>query len=189
MEQIQQGPLQMSEDQFLAWAEAQEGRFELVEGDVMPRAGATRDHERVVKRIFALLYSQLDESLYDVNKGGFGVSIRLGSGKDTILYPDAVVDRQSGSGDEQSTTQPIVVIEVLSRSMDYDHHVRKLESYKKLDTLAQYVVFDQKEPRVFVWAKTAAGWPGEPQTIEGIGGALPLPSVGTTISLAEIYRS
>ena len=154
----------------------------------MMQAGATRDHERVAKRIFALLYAQVDESLYDVNKGDFGVRIRPGSGKGTILYPDVVVDLQSSSGDEQATTEPIVVVEVLSRSTDYEHHVQKLESYKRRDTLAQYVVFDQKEPVAFVWTKTASGWPSEPEKIEGADGTVPLPSIGATLSLSEIYR-
>jgi Uma2 family endonuclease len=189
MEQIQHRPLRMSEDQFLAWAETQEERYELLEGEVMMQAGATRDHERVAKRIFALLYAQVDESLYDVNKGDFGVRIQPGSGKGTILYPDVVVDRQSSSGDEQATTEPIVVIEVLSRSTDYDHHGQKLGSYKRRDTLTQYIVFDQKEPRAFVWTKSAAGWPSEPQKAEGAGSIVPLPSIGATLSLAEIYRA
>ena len=88
MEQIQHRPLRMSEDQFLGWAETEEERHELLEGEVMMQSGATRDHERVAKRIFALLYAQVDESLYDVNKGDFGVRIRPGSGKGTIPYPD-----------------------------------------------------------------------------------------------------
>lgn len=189
VEQIQHRPLRMSEDQFLAWAETQEERYELLEGKVMMQAGATRDHARVAKRIFALLYAQVDESLYDVNKGDFGVRIRPGSGKGTILYPDVVVDRQSSSGDEQATTEPIVVIEVLSRSTDYDDYVQKLGSYKRRDTLSQYIVFDQKEPRAFVWTKSAVGWPAEPQEVEGAGSTVPLPSIGATLSLAEIYRA
>jgi Uma2 family endonuclease len=188
MERIQRRPLRMSADQFLAWAETQEGRYELLEGEVMMQAGATRDHERVAKRIFALLYSQVDEKVYDVNKGDFGVRIRPGSGRGTILYPDVLVDRQSTAGDEQSTTQPIVVIEVLSRSTDYEHHVQKLARYKKRDSLCQYVVFDQKEPRAFVWTKDATGWPERPEKIEGADGVVALPSIAAQLHLAEIYR-
>ena len=74
-------PRPMTEEQFLDWAEGREGRYELVEGIVVMHAGATRDHERVAKRIFALLYAAVDEARFDVNKGDFGVRIRPGRGK------------------------------------------------------------------------------------------------------------
>jgi hypothetical protein len=58
----------MTESQFLDWAETQDARYELVDGIVMMQAGATRDHERVAKRIFAALLWQVDEARFDVNK-------------------------------------------------------------------------------------------------------------------------
>jgi Uma2 family endonuclease len=188
MERIQRRPLRMSEDQFFAWAEAQEERYELLEGEVVMQAGATRAHERVAKRIFALLYAQVDETAFDVNKGAFGVRIRPGSERGSILYPDVLVDRQSTAGDEQSTMQPIVVIEVLSRSTDYEHHVQKLASYKKRDSFCQYVVFDQNAPRAFVWTKGAKGWPEKPETIEDADSVVALPPIDAQLRLAEIYR-
>ena len=38
----------------------QDGCFELVDGVVMMQASATRDHERVAKRVFVSLYAQVD---------------------------------------------------------------------------------------------------------------------------------
>jgi Uma2 family endonuclease len=189
MEQTRARPLQMSEDQFLAWAETHEGRYELVEGVVMMQAGATRDHERVAKRVFALLYAQVDESTFDVNKGDFGVRIRPGSGNGSILYPDVLVDLQSEKGSERATTTPVVVIEVLSESTDYDHHVAKLDRYRTRETLRQYVILDQKEPRAYIWSKTDAGWPAEPERVERAGGIISFPWIGATLRMAEVYRS
>lgn len=179
----------MSEDQFLAWVETQDGRYELVEGAVMMQAGATRDHERVAKRVFASLYAQIDEASFDVNKGDFGVRIRPGSGKGSILYPDVLVDLQSARGDEQATVTPVVVIEVLSRNADYDDHVEKFEKYKSRETLKQYVIFAQKDAVAYAWTKTDEGWPAEPTKVEGPDGRVSFPSVGAALSLAEMYRS
>ena len=71
-----------------------EGRFELIEGRVVMHAGATRDHERIAKRVFICLHVRCDPEIYDVNKGDFGVRIRPGRGRGSILYPDVVVDLQ-----------------------------------------------------------------------------------------------
>ena len=178
----------MSEEQFLDWAESQEGRFELIEGDVVMHAGATRDHERLAKRIFAALFSQCDDATYDVNKGDFGVRIRPGKGKGSIFYPDVVVDFQSGDGKERATTTPIVVVEVLSASTGYDVHVEKFETYRTRETLRQYVVLEQDEPKVYVWMKDKSGWPDEPELLEGLDAILDFPDVDARVALSEVYK-
>lgn len=142
-----------------------------------------------MKRIFMALYARVDERTFDVNKGGFGVRIPSASGKETVLYPDIVVDLQSGAGGEPLTSQPVVVIEVASSHADREHHVQILEHYKKRETLRQYVMFDHKELRAYAWTKTEVGWSAGPGKTESTGGVVDLPSIGATIPLAEIYRS
>jgi Uma2 family endonuclease len=135
------------------------------------------------------LYAQVDGQNLDVNKSGFGVQIPSAFGKDTVHYPDIVVDVPRGSGGEQSTSQPIVVIEVASSPADYEHCLQKFKHHKRRETLGQYVVFDHKRPRAFVWTKTEAGWSTNPENIEGMGKVVDLSSIGAAIPLAEIYRS
>ncbi|WP_342151134.1 Uma2 family endonuclease [Methylorubrum sp. SB2] len=178
----------MSEEQFLAWAEGRDGRYELVEGRVTMQAGATRDHERVAKRIFSLLYGQVDEARFDVNKGDFGVRIRPGEGRGSILYPDVVVDAQSAAGSERATLTPVVVMEVLSASTDYDHHVEKFARYARRETLRCYAVFDQQQPRAYIWIKGEGGWPDAPALVEGIAAEIVFPVIGARLRLADIYR-
>jgi Uma2 family endonuclease len=183
----QRSPLRMSTDEFLAWAEAQEGRCELLQGKVMSLVGATRAHERVAKRILMALYDLVDEQSFDVNS--FGVQIPSAFGKGTVLYPDIVVDAPRGSGGEQSTSQPIVIIEVASSPADYEHWLQKFEHHKMRETLCHYVVFDHKRPRACVWTKTEAGWLADPEKIEGTGRVVDLPSINATVPLAKIYHS
>lgn len=178
----------MSEAEFLAWAEPRDGRFELVEGAVVMQAGASRDHERVAKAVFATLYAQVDPELFDVNKGDFGVRIAEGGGRGTVLYPDVVVDRQSGDGDERVTTTALVVVEVLPPSTDLEHHVRKFERYKRLESLVTYLVFDRKAPVARIWRKDVGGWQQAPTIMSDIAAGIELPEVGATIALADVYR-
>ena len=181
-------PTSMSEDQFLGWAETQDGRVELMEGVVVMHAGATQDHERVAKRIFVSLLGQCDEAIFDVNKGDFGVRIKPGSGQGSILYPDVVVDLQSGAGDERATVTPIVVVEVLSASTGYAEHIEKFGTYRARDSLKQYAVFEQTHPKAYVWLKGDAGWSIEPEVYEGLDRAIPFPAVGARVDMAAIYR-
>lgn len=183
---IRQTP--MSESDFLAWVEPLDERYELVEGIPMMQAGATRDHERVAKRVFIALLSQVDAATFDVNKGDFGVRIKPGEGKGTILYPDVVVDLQSDDGSERATTTPRVVVEVLSLGTDYDYHVEKLERYKARDSLMQYVVFEQDRPKAYVWDRKDQGWPASPRVVEGADQVVSFPHIGACVTLGDIYR-
>ncbi len=186
---VSETPSRLSEDQFLAWAEHRDGRFELIEGVVVMHAGATRDHERVAKRVFVALHARADEAAFDVNKGDFGVRIRPGRGQGTILYPDVVVDQQSGQGSERATLTPVVVVEVLSASTDYDDHVAKFAKYRVRPTLCQYVVFAQTEPKAFVWLKDEAGdWPQAPTVHEGLDAVVPFQAIEAVVSLSDVYR-
>ncbi len=176
-----------SPDKFLVWAEGQEEKHEYVDGIVIMQAGASRDHERVAKRIFVSLLRQVDEAEFDVNKGDFGAHIGDGHGRGSILLPDVMIDLQSGQGKERATTTPIVVVEVLSPSTDLAHHVDKLRQYARLPSLIHYLVFSQDEPEVHVWRKDDNGWPSQPTVLEGMEAVIALPEVGATIKLFEVY--
>ena len=178
-----------SESEFLDWAETRDGNFELVEGEIVMQAGASRDHERVAKAVFASLYAQVDPDVFYVNKGDFGVRVGGGARRGSVLYPDVVVDRQSGDGDERVTTTALVVAEVLSPSTDLAHHIRKLDHYKRLGSLVAYLVFDQKTPVVRVWRKEGGAWQPTPTIVDDPAARIELPEVGATLALADVYRT
>ena len=138
--------------------------------------------------MFATLYAQLDPGVFDVNKGDLGVRVSERTGRDTVLYPDVVVDRQSDDGDARVTTTAVVIGEVLSPSTDLAHHIRKLERYKRLDSVAVYLVCDQKTSTIRVWRKGAQAWPAMAVVVEGLGASIDLAEVGATIRLADVYR-
>jgi Uma2 family endonuclease len=178
----------MSEREFLAWAEPLDERYELVEGVPMMQAGATRGHERVAKRVFVALLRQVDAARLDVNKGDFGVRIRPGNKAGSVLLPDVLVDLQSDDASERVTETPVVVVEVLSESTDYAHHVAKLALYRLRPSLRQYVVFEQRTPKAYVWEVQDGEWPREPRVVEGMEAVVTFPEIGARVGLGEVYR-
>ena len=89
------------------WAEADDGRDELRQGEVVELVHTNRSHERIAKLVFYNLYGQVDGWTWDVNKSGFGVRL----GPDTILYPDVLVD-PLGRGEQRWAENPIAVLMV-----------------------------------------------------------------------------
>ena len=123
-----------------------------------------------------------------MNKGDFGVRIAAGRGKGTILYPDVVVDLQSGGASERATQTPVVVVEVLSESTDFDDHVEKFGRYARRPELRVYLVFAQQETQAWVWRRAVDGtWPASPAEVAA-NGAIDLPEIGARLALADIYR-
>ena len=146
-----------SPEEFLVWAEGQEEKHEFVDGVVVMQAGASRNHERVAKRIFASLFRQVDDGQFDVNKGDFGVRIKDGHGRGSVLLPDVLVDLQSEHGDERATTTPIVVIEVLSPSTEAFDRGDKFTRYQTIESLTDYVLVASEEMGVEHFARQADG--------------------------------
>lgn len=178
----------LSEAEFFAWAEPRDGRYELVDGAVRMQVGASRDHERVAKAVFAALHAQVDLDAFDVNKGDFGVPIAEGSRRGSVLYPDVVVDRQCGDGDERVTSTALVVIEVLSPSTDLAHHLRKFERYKRVESLTTYLVFDPRTPVARLWRRDGGGWQASPTIVSEPAACIDMPDIGAIIRLADVYR-
>ena len=167
---------------FLCWAQAVEGRYELVKGRVVMTTRVSRNHAKVALGIAAALFARLDRDQYQVSSAGFGVETAAG-----IRYPDAVVDPAGRDGSELTTDAPLFIAEVLSPSSIAVDMIEKAAEYRQIESLTAYAVFSQDEPRVWVWRKGENGWPAAPAMIEGEDAALEIPALGVAFPLREIY--
>ena len=81
----------MSEAEFLAWAEPNDERFELVDGTAVVQTGAFRDHERVAKALFAVrrLDSLVSHLVFDQKAPVVRVWRKVAGGRPTA--PTAVI--------------------------------------------------------------------------------------------------
>jgi Uma2 family endonuclease len=111
----------------------------------------TARHNRVILSLGSRIASHLHGTGCQVFTKTMKVQIA-----DGILYPDVLVTcGKAQAGDEQITTDPKLIIEVLSASTrGYDRR-DKLVVYRSLLTLREYVLIDPAERRVEVF--TLAG--------------------------------
>jgi Uma2 family endonuclease len=175
--------LRMGKPEFLAWAQAHEGRFELVEGRVVMTTGGSRGHGTIVRRLANALEKRLDGRRWAVWTSDFGVDI----GPDTIRYPDVVVDVADGRSQDLTATAPLLVAEVLSPS-SVAHDLRdKAAEYLQLPSLSAYLVLAQDEAKAWVWAREAATFPSSPNVITGRDAIVEIAALGIDLPLSEIY--
>ena len=131
----------MTADEFLPWAEAQEGRWELHDG-VPTRITPERvDHVRTKGEAFVALRFASRRAGCDCEVFGSGGGVLIDQG--TVYAPDgAIVCGPTPPGDAILLVNLIVVIEVLSPSTAAIDHGRKLSGYFSLASVEHYLILD-----------------------------------------------
>jgi Uma2 family endonuclease len=175
-------PVHMDKAAFLAWVEKQEGRYELAEGRVIMKAGASRRHGRIVRNLTVLLDAQLDPGAWEAI-GDFG----LDAGPQTLRFPDIVVDRVSAAGRDRTTTAPALLVEVLSPSTSGIDLREKPAEYLQLPSLLSYLVFSQDEPEAWVWIEAEEEFPPKPSLVKGYDETIHVPALKLSIPLKIVY--
>jgi len=179
--------LTMDKESFLRWAERQEGRYELKNGVVAMMAGGSRNHSRVTMRLAKAVMVRIDPDRWDVHATDLAIEI-----DGDIRYPDVMVETANSEGAALSTSEPTMIVEVLSpSSIATDLYVKAAE-YMSLASLEAYIVAAQDEPRLWIWNRSTEpgrAWPKAPLEVHGRDQAVPVPSLGVELPMAEIYAA
>jgi Uma2 family endonuclease len=182
-------PMPMTKAEFLRWVQRQEGRYELEDGHVVMQAGSTKAHARLCIRFAEAISRRLTPDAWDVCVADFAVEI-----DEDIRYPDVLVEPAGGDSSALSTSQAVLLIEVLSPSSIGTDMTVKLAEYTSLPTLLAYIVASQDEPIAWVWLRGAQDgdgpgtFPAKPVEIAGRDSSIDVPALGLSIPLAEVYR-
>ena len=158
--------------------------WELVAGRIVAMTNPTEDHEQIAGNIGAPLKLAMDPIGCRVYQGGIGVQRSDSVGGTNRTRPDVVV-RCGRSGGRNFITDPLVVVEVLSRSTIDVDRCEKLRFYKAQPTLRHIVLVYQEQMRVEHYRRTDEGWPLE--VLTDPDDLLTFEAVRFSISLQQIY--
>ena len=179
-------PLFHSLDDFLAWEENQELRYELLPGGVITMmAGGTDDHHQITTNIIVALEPRVrDRPCYVYGS----VAKVLARHSNAVVYPDVVVRCGPRPGKSTVIEDPIVVFEVLSEGTARNDLTRKRQVYKGIPSVAAIVYVSQDEQRIDIVRRGVSG-SFDDEVLEGPDAVLDLPELGAELSLAEIFRA
>lgn len=175
----------MTVDEYLAWADGQPGRYELVDGEVCVQVQKSAAHAEakfaVVKALDAAIRTQglLCRALPD------GMAVRVD--ERTAYEPDALV--YGGPKLDPSTLyvdNPVIVVEVLSTSNGRNDPSRKLAGYFRLPSVAHYLIMDPDQPLIMHHARKSGI---EINTRIIREGAITLDPPGLELALSELYEN
>lgn len=172
---------------YLAVEEHSEHRHELIDGVIVAMAGGSDEHNAIAGRLAMLLGMRLDDSCRYTPDQRFWIGARGRS-----RYADGSVicgKPDHPPHDGQATTNPVVVIEVLSPSSEGDDDGDKRSDFQSLRSVQAYVVVAQDRRCVRVHRQTDAGvWPAEAEMCVG-GTAFSLPALNAPVAVDAIYDS
>jgi len=180
-------PHRASYQEYLAVECASEHRHELIDGVIVAMAGGSDEHNAIAGRFAMLLGLGLaDTCRYFTPDQRFWIAATARG-----RYSDGSIicgKPEHPPHDGQATTNPMVVLEVLSPSSEGDDQGDKRIDFQSLTTLQAYVVACQDRRRVEVYRRAEdRSWAPDPE-VYADGEAFALPSTATPIAVAEIYR-
>ena len=174
--------------EYLAMEEKATDRHEFHDGEILAMSGGTYRHSRTNTNLLVALGTRLRGTPCEPLDSNMRVRI---TGRRSYLYPDISIvcgGPQFDLDDPKRTTitNPRIVVEVLSDSIELYDRGAKFSLYREIPSLQQYVLVSQHEPLVEAYLRQAEGaWLLNP--IKGMASSLLLPSVNLGIPLAEIY--
>ena len=135
-------------EEYLVLEEVAEYRSEYYQGEIFAMTGGTVNHNRIARDICQALTEDFEGKPCEA----FMNDVRLlVQDNGLYTYPDLMVvcgDIVFAEGRDDTVTNPIVLVEVLSKSTGNYDRGPKFELYRALDTLQDYVLVDQAKVHV-----------------------------------------
>jgi Uma2 family endonuclease len=174
-------------EEYLALEEAAEYKSEYIDGEIIPMAGGTVNHNRITLNFSAALNFAFKQQDYEA----FMSDMRLWMPQKRIYtYPDVMLvagEPQYYNNRTDIITNPQVIVEVLSKSTKGYDREDKFEAYRAIATFQEYLLIDQTRIRVEQYSKTAnKRWSFQEYDQEDE--KVSLTSVPFEISLQDLYH-
>jgi Uma2 family endonuclease len=172
-------------EQYLEMDEAAEYPLEYYDGQIFPLAEASYAHSVILPNVC----SALKTALTGRNCTVLSYNLRVRAGR-SYVHPDvAVVCGQHNFVDKWETiSNPVLVVEILSKSTEGYDRGAKFDFYRALETLREYVLVSSKESRILVFSRdSAGGWLF--RDFAGTDTVCRLSSLDCSIPLAQFYEN
>ena len=170
----------MTIEEFLAWEETQELRWEFDSLAPVAMTGGTAGHSAIQRNLQIALGTRLRGKQCQAYTADLKIRV-AGS----IRYPDAFVVCSPVPRNATVVTDPVVVFEVLSPSTASIDHFVKNQEYRDTPSIQRYVILEQDFVGAMVFARADDDWVGH---VLGADAILTMPEIGIEVPLAELYE-
>lgn len=174
-------------EQYLETERTAETKHEYYRGTVYAMSGGSGNHAILIAHLAASLVAALRKKPCSVTVSDMRLRV---TPEGLYTYPDAMVfcgEAQYTDSRKDTLLNPTLIIEVLSRSTEAYDRGFKFVQYRMVESLMEYVLVSQTEPRIEVFSRQSSGrWLFE--ECVGLDAKCRLDSLHCAIELAEIYE-
>ncbi len=154
-------------------------------GEIIAMAGASRHHDQVSVNTASVLHLRLRGSGCRAHSADMRTGVQAGA---TYFYPDfalSCADRRWEDDRQDVLLNPIVVVEVLSKSTARYDRLVKLPAYQGMPSVRHILLVEQGRVQVHHHFRKARKWTTTTHT--SLDDVVKLSAVNCSITLAEIY--
>jgi Uma2 family endonuclease len=176
----------LTAEQYLAAERSAEFKHEYYDGQMYARPGGSFQHCLIVGNMIAELHAMLKKRPCDVGSS----DLRLHVSPDGLYtYADVLVicgDPRFADDRRDTLLNPALIIEVLSSSTEAYDRGFKSAQYRTVESLEEYALVSQAEPRVEVFRRQHGGHWLLSEAV-GLEAVCHFESLDCAVPLAEIY--
>lgn len=171
-----------TQQQFFAWAEAREGRWEFDGFQPVAMTGGTVGHAVVMRN----LHRALDAGLRSSEWQPLGPDAGVATVGNAVRYPDALVTCSRLDLAARTVPGVVVVFEVLSGNTSRTDRIVKLREYAAVPSIRRYVIVESTSIGVTVMERERPDEAWRVTTLTN-DDTLRMPEIGVEMPIGELY--
>jgi Uma2 family endonuclease len=172
--------------QYVALEKESSTKHEFFDGEIYAMAGGSEDHSAITARVLAALDGAIGERPCRAHTPDLRIYVEAVG---LATFPDGSVIcgpfEQHPPSPVATAVNPTIVLEVTSDSSEEYDTGGKLEAYKTISTLREYIVVSHRERRITVHRRTEDTWT---LRVAIAGGKVTIETLGAELAVDAVYR-
>jgi Uma2 family endonuclease len=184
----------VSPDEYLEMERVSPQKHEYINGRIVSRAGATKNHAEIISKLFGEVYNYLEDKPCRAYPAGLKV---VTIGRESYTYPDMIIfcgDPILEDFLRDTVVSPGVIIDIVSRPFSdifYSEQPdleEKFKLYQKIPSLREYIVINSRSRFVRVYRQQANRlW--DKDDLNGTDCTLAIQTIGFKIPFDTLYEN
>jgi Uma2 family endonuclease len=167
-------------DEFLAWDDGTDRRYQLLSGAITMMAPPPAIHGRLVSRLDRLLGSQLRPPCEPVT----GAGVKPAHRNDAYYLADLAVTCRPFERGETHLHEPVIVIEVLTSATAATDRLEKLDDYRLVPSITDILLVADTQVAIEHWHRWGDVWV---VATRRAGERVDVAALGISIDVAALY--
>jgi len=163
-------------------------KHEFLDGEIYAMAGGSKEHSALAAEVLRILGNAVEDRPCRVHTSDLRIYVEAVG---LATFPDGAVIcgpfQQHPPSPEATALNPMVLLEATNDSSEEYDAVEKLEYYKTIPTLRDYVIVSHRERCITVHSRNGEGdWTTR---VAISGGSVTVESLGAALVIDQVYRS